>query len=269
MKRVACILIVIVLFAVFSNAQKAPLIDELQAVSQLPAEIPQRVTALAFDGEKLWFAVYLDKGRYATYNPKNGEWKYSDSEPHHQAIRQISQPFSSASGMAFDGKKLWLSGSYGASFGRINTENWQVEKSFSQMVRPDLAKTNSQSYASMAFDGNNLWIAWHLFEYQLPASEVQQLLKIEPETGSILAKYPLPVGTRNDMTHGLTFDGTNLWHVKDRRLTTIDLDGKLIGGYDLKELKRPSGLAWDGNSLWIVEFNGKLWKLPFKRQAAF
>ena len=245
------------------SAQNVPLIEKLKEVSQLPAYIPQRVNGLTFDGEKFWTAVYQDKGHYATFNPQIQEWKYSDSETHHLAIRKIGKPFDSVSGMVFVGKKLWLSGSYGKSFGVINTENWEVEKLFNQVVRPDLEKTNSQDYASITFDGTNIWIAWHLCEYKLPDSEVQQLLKIDAETGKIIEKFPLPIGSRPDGTHGLTFDGENLWHIKSNKLSKIDLDGNLIAQYKLPDLKRASGLVWNENSLWIIEFNGKLWNLPF------
>ncbi len=266
MKRFVSITFILIAFIITAYAQKVPVIGELKQVSQVPDIIPQRITGMAFDGEKLWFPVYLSKGHYATFNPKTEEWKYSDDENHHRAIRQISQPFSSSSGIVFVGKTLWLGGSYGESFGSINTETWKVENDFKQMVRPDLEKTNSQSYASMTFDGQNIWIAWHLFHYKLPNAEVQQLLKIEPDTGKILAKYPLPTGNKSDGTHGLTFDGTNLWHIKDKRLSKINLtDGKVSKIYILSHLERPSGLAWDENSLWIVQFDGKLWKLPFKK----
>ncbi len=264
MKKFILLIFLLVTFAFSVFAQKIPLANELRQVSQLPAEIPQRVSALAYDGEKLWFSIYADKGHYATFNPQTNEWKYSDIESHHQEIQKLSSPFSSAAGMVFVGKRLWISGSYGETFGYINTDNWKVEKIFSQMVRPDLKETNSQSYADMTFDGTNIWIAWHLFHYKLPDSEVQQLLKIEPETGKVLEKYPLPVGTRPDGTHGLTFDGTRLWHIKDRRLSAIDLNGKLMAQYIFKELKRPSGMVWAGDSLWIVEFDGKLWNLPLR-----
>jgi hypothetical protein len=31
--------------------------------------------------------------------------------------------------------------------------------------------------------------------------------------------------------------------------------------YTFDDLKRPSGLAWDGHALWIAEFDGKIWRL--------
>lgn len=239
-----------------------PIISELKQVSQVPDKIPQRITGMAFDGEKLWFPVYLSNGHYATFSPQHQEWNYSDNEKHHAEIRKISQPFSSSSGIAFVGKTLWLGGSYGQSFGSINTETWQVEKQFTQKVRPDLP--GSQSYSSFAFDGTNIWAAWHGLAYKLDTSETQLLLKINPETGEIIKKFPLPAGSMPDMVHGLTFDGEKLWHIKDKKLSAIDLNGNVLSQIVLKDVKRPSGLAWDGESLWIVEFYGKLWKLPFK-----
>lgn len=248
------------------NAQKTPIMSELKQVAQLSSNIPQRVEALAFDGEKLWFALYLGKGRYATFNPATNEWKYSDLEEQHKAIRQITQPFNSAGGMVFTKNKLWLSGSYGEMFGSINLETWQVEKEFKQKLRKDLK--NSQSYADMTFDGTYIWMAWHLFDFRLADSDVQKLLKIEPESGKVVENFPLPIGTRNDATHGLTWDGETLWHIKDNKLSAINSsNGKIIKQYVLKSLKRPSGLVYDGKNLWIVEFDGKLWSLPLNQSS--
>jgi hypothetical protein len=89
-------------------------------------------------------------------------------------------------------------------------------------------------------------------------------LKVDPDTGKVVAQYPVPPGKRNDATHGLTWDGSKLWHIKDNRLSSIDAStGKVISQYTLAEIKRASGLAWDGGALWISEFDGKIWRLPF------
>lgn len=112
---------------------------------------------------------------------------------------------------------------------------------------------------------NYVWIAWHWTKYSLPNSQTQMLLKVEPKTGIVIAAYPLPPGRRNDMTHGLTFDGSLLWHAKDNRLTSIDPStGQVTARYTLGQIKRVSGLAWDDRALWISEFDGKIWRLPFK-----
>lgn len=260
MRKLIITAISIFVFVSLVNAQRQPLIAGLTLVSQLPSDIPQRITGMAFDGEKLWFSVYLSRGHYATFESQTGQWTYSDNETQHAAISKISQPFTSVSGIAFNGRTMWLGGSYGASLGSIDLDSWNVERSFSGRLRPEFE--NSQSYSGLAHDGTNLWAAWHMCEYRLLAGESQALLKINQDTGQILARYDLPAGSRADSLHGLTFDGQTLWHIKDRKLSAISLEGKILVQYELKALRRPSGLAWDGQSLWIVEFDGKLWKMP-------
>lgn len=235
---------------------------ELRLVAQLPAELPQRVSGLAYDGEKLWATIYQGQGRYATLNPATLKWEIGAANESRQALSKVAGAFASPGGICFVDGKLWVSGSYGGSFGSVDRQSWKVERLFEGMQRNDRA---SQSYASMAFDGHSLWIAWHWFNYKLAESETQRLLKIDPQTGQVTGEYPLPAGTRNDGVHGLTWDGTKLWHMKDNRLSAIDsLTGVVSAEYTLNQIMRPSGLAWDGEALWIVEFDGKVWRLPFQ-----
>lgn len=262
MRSLLIIAILLSAFVTLVGAQRQPVIDAIVQVSQVPSEIPQRITGMAFDGEKLWFSVYLSRGHYATFNIQTDQWTYSENETHHDAIAKISQPFTSVSGIAFNGRTMWLGGSYGESLGSINLDSWQVDRSFSRLLRPDVH--NSQSYSSLAYEGTNLWAAWHMFEYKRADSESQKLLKIDQETGQVLEQYALPPGSRADGVHGLTFDGQSLWHIKNRRLSSINLKGEVISQFELKALSRPSGLAWDGQTLWIVEFDGKLWKMPLR-----
>lgn len=239
----------------------SPNLEELQLVAQLPAELPQRVKGFAYDGEKFWAAVYLGRGRYATLDPSTLGWVVSGDEEQHKAIREVSGAFGSPGAVCFADGKLWVAGAYGESFGAIDVRGWKVERLFKGKQREDRA---SQSYSSMAYDGSHLWIAWHWFNYRVPASQSQLLLKVEPETGKVVGQYPAPAGTSNDGTHGLAWDGARLWHAKDSRLSSIDPStGRVTARYSLDQLKRPSGLAWDGQALWIAEFDGKIWRLPF------
>ena len=239
----------------------APDLQGLQLVAQLPPELPQRISGFAYDGEKFWASVYHGHGRYATLDPSTLLWKISEDEKAHRAISEVSGAFESTSGICFAKGKLWIGGSYGESFGSIDILDWKVANTFKGKRLEDRA---SQMYASMAYDGNHLWIAWHWFKYKIPTSQTQRLLKIEPATGKIVGEYSLPPGTPNDGTHGLTWDGTSLWHAKDDKLVAIDPStGFVTAEYTLSQLKRPSGLAWDGKALWIAEFDGKIWRLPF------
>ena len=241
-----------------------PKLSGLQFVTQLPAELPQRVTGFAFDGERFWAMLYHAQGRYAIFDPVTDEWTASSAEEHHQAIREVAARFASPGGICFVNGRLWVSGSYGESFGAIDLESWRVDHLFQRRYLADPA---GQSYAGMAYDGRHLWIAWHWLRYELSTAQTQLLLQIEPETGRVVSAYPAPAGTRNDMTHGLTWDGTRLWHMKDNRLSAIDpATGQITAQYILPEIGRASGLAWDGAALWIIEFKGTVWRLPFRSE---
>jgi streptogramin lyase len=260
---VASVLVILTcLFAATGSSAAGPNLAGLQLVTQLPWELPQRITGLAYDGKKLWATVYHGGGRYATFDPASSVWTISSDEQQHRAITKVSGSFSSPGAISFVNGELWVAGSYGDSFGSIDIQDWKVKRVFKGDQRED--NTASQHYSSMAFDGAHLWIAWHWCKYKLPVSETQLLLKIELETGKVVAEYPLPAGTRPDVTHALTWDGSRLWHAKDNRLSSIDPStGQVTAQYVLPELRRPSGLAWDGQALWIAEFEGKIWRLPF------
>jgi hypothetical protein len=232
---------------------------ELKLLTRLPAELPQRISGFAYDGEKFWVLIYHGQGRYATFDPATLGWTLSDSDERHRIIRKVAGRFESPGGICFVNGKLWVADSYGESFGRLDTQTWEVEQFFESKQRDDPA---SQSYAGMAFDGNHLWIAWHWFKYALPDTQTQLLLKVELATGRVVGQHPAPPGTRNDGTHALTWDGTKLWHMKDQHLSSINPStGAVIARYTLAHIKRPSGLAWDGEALWIAEWNGNIWRL--------
>lgn len=257
------------LFAIFvagpstaATGNAGPDFERLKLVAELTPEVPRRITGLAYDGEKLWAAIYLGQGLYVTLDPVTLKWTINKEQKSRQAISELSGVYYSPSAICFVNGKLWIGGSYGDSYGSLDPRDWKIENKFPVKQREDSA---SQSYSGMAYDGNHLWIAWHWMKYRLPLSETQLLLKVEPKSGIVIAEYPLPPGRPNDLTHGLTFDGSLLWHGKDNKLATIDPStGQIVAEYRLSLVKRISGLAWDDRALWIAEFDGKIWRLPFK-----
>lgn len=243
------------------RANKQPLFTELTQIT-LPFEDPRGIASIAYDGEKLWFPVHLPEGRFGSFDPKTNELNFRGEETLKKKIPKTSQLLNQIGGITFIDGKLWIGRSGGDSIGSIDNRTWEADTYFSVRNRPDFQ--NSQSFAALAFDGKDLWAAWHMTEYKLPASESQQLLKINASTGKILERYALPEGKRPDTAHGLAFDGESLWHMKDQNLVAISLRGQVLESYRVKEIVRPSGLAWDGEVLWIVEASGKLWRLPLK-----
>lgn len=245
-----------------ASVYAGPDFELLKLVAELPPEVPKRISGIAYDGEKLWAGIYHGQGLYLTLDPSTLKWTVSKNEKARHAISEMSGVFYSPGGLCFVNGKLWIGASYGDSYGSIDPRDWKIENKFPVKQREDSA---SQSYSGMAYDGNYLWIAWHWTKYSLPTSQTQVLLKVEPKSGIVIAEYPLPPGKRRDMTHGLTFDGSLLWHAKDNKLASIDPStGQVVSEYILPQIRRVSGLAWDDRALWISEFDGKIWRLPFK-----
>ncbi len=245
-----------------ASVNLGPDLEQLKFVTQLTPEVPRRVSSIAYDGEKLWVGIYMGQGIYATLDPSSLQWTIGNEKKSRDAITDVSGSFDSPGGLCFINGKLWIGASYGDSFGSVDPHDWKVENKFSVRQRDGSA---SQSYAGLAYDGNYLWIAWHWNKYSFPVSQTQVLLKVELKSGLVIAEYPLPPGQPLDSTHGLTFDGSLLWHAKGNRLASIDpATGQVTAEYTLHQIKRVSGLAWDDKGLWISEFNGKIWRLPFK-----
>src|SRR5688500_14728572 len=125
-----------------------PHFDELKLVTQLPAELPQRIKGFSYDGRKFWATIYHGRGRYATLDPVTLEWQVSRDAKQHRAISEVSGAFGSPGAACFVNGKLWIAGAYGNSFGVIDTRDWKIERMFKRLHR---AGPGSQNYSSMAY----------------------------------------------------------------------------------------------------------------------
>lgn len=229
-------------------------------VSQLPRfpgeETPESIFGMAFDGKEFWVAPNSLRNGIVKFNPATSEWRRELFET--KVFNPASPNFGRPGGICFVDGKLWIGDSYGEAFGLFDPVNNGFERLFRGRLKESPV---SQSFSAFAFDGTSLWAAWHWYNYSLPTTETQCLLKINPETGAILAEFPLPAGRPNDGSHGLAWDGKRLWHIKGNVLSAIDpSDGRVSKKFIFDGIKRGMALAWAEGALWIAEFDGKLWR---------
>lgn len=112
---------------------------------------------------------------------------------------------------------------------------------------------------SLGWDGKYLWKFKH--------AGGGDLMKIDPETGEIVAIFPNP-GIAQD--HGIAFDGESLWINDFSVLKVFEVSpetGKILSSFKIPEMgSGASGIAWDGMYLYLVGwFNqNKLYKVDRK-----
>jgi hypothetical protein len=106
--------------------------------------------------------------------------------------------------------------------------------------------TETNHSSGITWDGQTLWIAStyppiELFQYSVDGKELRRL--------------PTPGATERNGAHGLEWIDGKLWVTVPPSATTYQLDPET--GRVLKQFpapgKRPHGLAWDGNLLWVAE----------------
>ena len=96
---------------------------------------------------------------------------------------------------------------------------------------------------ALAFDGQHVWAA---------SSLKQSLSALDPETGKVVASYPLP-----HVPSALTWADSALWTANAiaGTVTKVSPDGRMLADVPVGE--GPVALAFDGASLWIADKDGK------------
>lgn len=190
-------------------------------------------------------------------------------------VKVFSTPGSCPTGLAFDGKLLWLADLKTDQLYGINPDNGNVERSMAAptfrplglafdgeslwcvcgeeerlyRIRPSdgLVTRTFESPVSkptgLAWDGNYLWVA------SRSAKEIHQ---ISPDDGTTILSFPSP----SRYPQGLAFDGRYLWvadRIKDRIYMVSPEKGEVVLMFDAPA-PYADGLAWDGKNLWNVDF---------------
>jgi len=192
-----------------------------------------------------------------------------------KVIKRITAPFSCPTGLAFDGKNLWVTDHKADRLVCVNPKTgaivkelvspgfwpmgltwdgqclWNIDQRQRKIFKVDPSDGTiltaidapGNSPEGLAWDGNTLWVS---------DTRADQIMKIDLSDGTAVQSFPAPAGD----PQGLAFDGTYLWcadrildeiHMIDPRNGEVILVLKSPGPY-------PRGLAWDGTYLWNVDY---------------
>ena len=147
--------------------------------------------------------------------------------------KSYATPYSCPTGMACDGKNLYLADRKSDQIYVIDPESGKVARELaSPGYRPE----------GLAFDGKYLWLV---------DSEESVLLQIDPKNGKTIKTIWCPA----QQPHGLAWDGRYLWLADgaDKNLLQVSTeDGTMIKNIPTPS-SSPTGLAFDGVYLWAAD----------------
>jgi len=198
-------------------------------------------------------------------------------------MKVIKTPGPCPTGLAFDGKHLWLADNFTDTIYKIDTETgkvlsgfespghhpeglawdgkflWHIDSGEKLMYKLDpetgravsILESNSPNPRDLAWDGEYIWIE---------DFRSDTLLKVSTVDGMMVQTFASPAGE----PAGLAFDGKYLW-VADRAEDRIYLVNP-ADGLCLSSLRSygpfPSGLAWGGDAFWNVDYeNDEIYKV--------
>lgn len=189
------------------------------------AFVPQ---GLCWDGSTLWNVDSYSNMLYSLNRLSGAQ------------VRILTSPLPTTTGIAYDGQDLWVCSNTTVDIYKINILNGDIQK------RLHLQRG---SFTAIEFGLGSLWLADALSN---------EILRVDPETAEVTASFPNP-GT---LARGIAFDGINLWLSDPSALTIYEVatDGTVLRVY-LSPGQSPQGLAHDGNFLWSVDGDQKIYQL--------
>jgi len=192
-----------------------------------------------------------------------------------KVLRAVPSPCACASGLAFDGRDIWMADLRTDRLIRIDPVSgkgtasipspgfwptglawdgknlWSIDQKQAKIYRVDAADgcilqvidAPTRSPEGLAWDGKNLWIS---------DSKAKEIIEIDPEDGTAIRTLPAP----DRSPQGLAFDGRFLWSA-DRLSDEIYMIDPASGAVILTASSPgpyPRGVAWDGQTLWIADY---------------
>lgn len=190
-------------------------------------------------------------------------------------LKAFPLPTTCPTGLAWDGKYLWMADLKTDSLYAIHPDNGRIanriaaptfkplglaydgeflwcvcgeeERIIQMRIEDGLAVRSFESLVPMptglAWDGNHLWVA---------SRTLKEIHQISPQDGTTIHSFGSPAS----YPEGLTFDGNYLWSA-DRMSNRIYMihpqRGEVVLMFDAPA-PYTYGLAWDGKNLWNVDF---------------
>jgi len=208
-----------------------------------------------------------------------------------KVLRAVPSPCACASGLAFDGSKIWMAdlrmdrlvaidpvsgtrkgsipspGFWPTGLAWDGEKLWSIDQKQAKIYRVDTAdgcilqviEAPTKNPEGLAWDGKNLWIS---------DSKTREIIEIDPADGTAIRTLQAP----DKSPQGLAFDGRFLWcadrlsdeiHMIDPASGALILIASSPGPY-------PRGLAWDGRTLWIADYQtDSLYQVVCRDEDAF
>lgn len=148
-------------------------------------------------------------------------------------LKVIKTPGPCPTGLAFDGKNLWLADNFTDKIYKIDPESGKVLKSFD---------SPGQHPEGLAWDGKNLW---HV------DSGERYMYLLNPETGEALSILE----SNSPNPRDLAWDGEYVWVADYRRdilIKVSTVDGMMVQNFP-SPAREPAGLTYDGKYLWVTD----------------
>ncbi len=190
-------------------------------------------------------------------------------------IKSFKTPGNFPTGLAFDGKYLWIADRKTDMLYQIDPETGAQKN---KITAPGYSPTG------LAWDGTHLWCVddkeGYLYRINVETGEAERvieaytrnpkdicwdgellwvvddrldiLMSVDPEDGMMITNHDAPSGSPD----GLTFDGKFLW-VADRgqdMIYRVDPENGFVVAAVHSPDQYPRGLAWDGETLWNVDY---------------
>jgi outer membrane protein assembly factor BamB len=212
-------------------------------VHEIPSPSANAV-GLCWDGAALWVSDY--SANLYKVNPTTGA-----------VLRTVTGPVNGSDGLAFANGYLWTV-SRVASQVQVFRVDTLTGAAVDSMPDPTAGWAGG-----VVWDGAALW-----FSDQYPTARI---LRVSPGSTDTLAMFNVP-GVK---PWGMAYDGTNLWNSSEEngsngpdRVYWLDrTTGATLWSFTLPAHtplpagRRPRGLAWDGQYLWLIAYETNGWNV--------